>query len=104
MKRIALIVEYETLPGKEQEFDAAIRAHAAACIEEEVGCLRFEILRPLDEGGNIIPNRFMANELFADGPAVEYHRATPRWQRIAELFKVLLVSRRLVMSEIDIGR
>lgn len=79
MKRIALIVEYETLPGKEQEFDAAIRTHAAACLEEEKGgCLRFEILRPVDESGKVIPNRFMANELFADQKALDNHRATPR--------------------------
>src|ERR1700761_7791957 len=87
MKRIALIVEYETHPDKEEEFDRAIRTHAAACLKEEAGCLRFEILRPLDDSGRIIPNRFMANELFADPAALESHRATPRWQRIAELFK-----------------
>ena len=48
--------------------------------------MRFEILRPLDEHGKVIENRFMANELFADEAALESHRKTARWLRMAELF------------------
>jgi len=64
--------------------------------------LRFEILRPLDEHGKVIENRFMANELFADEAALESHRKTARWLRMAELFKQLLLSRRPVLAEVDI--
>jgi quinol monooxygenase YgiN len=102
MKCLALIVEYETHPGKEAEFEIAIRAHATACLNEEPGCLRFEVLRPLDDAGQPLPNKFMANELFVDHEALAAHRATPRWLRIAELFKVLLVSRRPILSEVNI--
>jgi (4S)-4-hydroxy-5-phosphonooxypentane-2,3-dione isomerase len=100
METIALIVEYETHPGKEQEFLEAMQTHAQACLIEEPGCLRFEVLRPLDEQGNPIPNRFMANELFADQDALAAHRATPRWLRMAERFKVLLANRRPILCEI----
>lgn len=102
MKRLALIVEYETHPDKEAEFEAVIRAHAQACLNEEPGCLRFEVLRPLDDAGQLLPNKFMANELFADHEALIAHRATPRWLRISELFKILLISRRPILSEVDI--
>ena len=100
MNTIALIVEYETNPGKEQEFFEAMQVHARACLAEEPGCLRFEVLRPLDEQGKPIPNRFMANELFAGQEALAAHRATPRWQAIAERFKVLLANRRPILCEI----
>ena len=100
METIALIVEYETHPGKEQEFLEAMQEHARACLVEESGCLRFEVLRPLDEQGKPIPNRFMANELFAGHEALAAHRATLRWQAIAERFKVLLASRRPILCEI----
>ena len=100
MDTIALIVEYETYPGKEHEFLTAMQEHARACLAEEPGCLRFEVLRPLDEMGNPIPNRFMANELFAGHEALEAHRATQRWQAIAERFKVLLANRRPILCEI----
>ena len=101
MDKIALIVEYETLPGKEAEFDRILREHAQACLREEPGVLRFEVLRPLDEQNNPVPNKFMANELFLDQAALASHRATPRWQRIAEVFKVLLVSRRPILCRFD---
>lgn len=100
METIALIVEYETHPDKEQEFFEAMQAHARACLAEEPGCLRFEVLRPLDDQGKPIPKRFMANELFAGEEALAAHRATPRWQAIAERFKVLLASRRPILCEI----
>jgi autoinducer 2-degrading protein len=101
MRRLALIVEYETHPGQEAAFDQAMRAHASACLAEEKGCLRFEVLRPLDEHGNVLANHFMANELFADEAALDFHRTTARWLRMAELFKTL-VRRRPVLSEVDV--
>ena len=100
MENLALIVEYETHPGKEAEFSAAMQAHAKACLAEEPGCLKFEVLRPLDENGKVIPNRFMANELFAGHDALAIHRATPRWQAMAEKFKLLLANRRPVLCQI----
>ena len=100
MESLALIVEYETHPGNEEVFLEVMRAHAKACLAEEPGCLRFEVLRPIDENGQPIPNRFMANELFAGHAALAAHRATPRWQALAEKFKVLLASRRPVLCDI----
>lgn len=101
METLALIVEYETHPGNEGEFLDAMRAHARACLAEEPGCLRFEVLRPLDEQGQPIPNRFMANELFAGEAALAAHRATPRWQAIAERFRVLLARRNPTLCRIE---
>ena len=102
MRRLALIVEYETRPGQEAAFDQEMRAHAKACLAEEPGCLRFEILRPLDDQGNLVANRFMANELFTDEEALATHRKTARWLRMSELFKELLVSRRPELAQVDI--
>jgi autoinducer 2-degrading protein len=102
MRRLALIVEYETQPGQGAAFEQAMHAHARACLAEEPGCLRFEVLRPLDEQGKVLENRFMANELFNEEVALEAHRKTPRWLRMSDLFKQNLVSRRPVLSEVDI--
>ena len=100
MANLALIVEYETHPGNESVFLDVMRAHAKACLAEEPGCLRFEVLRPLDEDGKPIANRVLANELFAGHEALAAHRATPRWQALAEKFRVLLASRRPVLCDI----
>jgi autoinducer 2-degrading protein len=99
--KLALIVEYETKPGNESEFDAVLRAHALRCLDEEPGCLRFEVIRPLDEEGNIIPNRFMANELFSDREALTAHRSTARFEKISEQFRILLVNRRPILCATD---
>ena len=100
MANVALIVEYETHPGNEDVFLQAMRAHAKACLAEEPGCLRFEVLQQIDENGRPIPHRFMANELFAGHEALTAHRATARWKAIAEKFKVLLSSRRPILCDI----
>jgi autoinducer 2-degrading protein len=101
MGQLSLVVEFETVPGKQAEFEAAIRSHARSCLAEEPGCLRFEVTYPLDGEGNRIPNRMMANELFADQQALADHRATRRWIQLSELFKTLLAKRRPILSEVD---
>ena len=101
MGQLTLVVEFEIMSGKEAEFEAAIRSHASSCLAEEPGCLRFEVNYPLDEDGNRISNRMMANELFADKQSLLDHRATARWVRLSERFKTLLADRRLLLAELD---
>ena len=97
MQQIALIVEIETHSATEIEFDSIIRAHARACLDEEPGCLRFEILRPLDDGGNPIRNRFIVSELFADRAALKAHRETARSEKLLARFDSLLSSRKATL-------
>jgi autoinducer 2-degrading protein len=99
MNEIAQIVEYEIKDGKQEAFEEILRVHAQKCLAEEAGCLRFEVLHPLDENGVPIPNRLMANELFRDRAALEEHRKTPRFERISEQFCLLLSNRRPIVSE-----
>ncbi len=99
MEKLSLVVEYETKPGALVEFLAIMQSHAKACLVEEPGCHRFEILRPLDESGDPIPNRVMASEMFTDQAALIAHRATARWQALAGKFKPLLISRRPILNQ-----
>jgi len=101
MRPLALIVEYEVHPGCEAEFEALMLTHARACLVEEPGCLRFEILRPVDDEGRPIPHRLLANELFRDSAALVAHRATARWQALAQRFPELLANRRPTTCEVQ---
>jgi quinol monooxygenase YgiN len=101
MGQLSLVVEFEIAPGRQAEFEAAIWAHAKKCLAEEPGCLRFEVTYPLDDSGNRIPNRMMANELFSDQQALAAHRATMRWVQLSERFKTLLAKRRPILSEVE---
>jgi len=88
-------------PGCEAEFEALMLAHAHACLAEEPGCLRFEILRPVDVEGRPIPRRLLASELFRDSAALAAHRATARWQALAQRFPQLLANRRPTICEVE---
>lgn len=100
MTKMAIIVEFETLPGKEGEFLANIREHARATLAEEPGCLRFEVIKPVERDGTPIPNKVMVNELYADEAAVTAHEANPRLPKVGEKNKPLLASRRLILAQL----
>ena len=98
MANIAIIVEFETLEGREEEFTAAIRDHAERTRAEEPGCLRFEVIKPIERDGTPIPNRVMVNELYADEAAVAAHEQNPRMPGLAAVTRPLLKSRRLIYA------
>ena len=99
MNDYGIIVEYEIEDGRDEEFLALITDHARRTREEEPGCLRFEVLRPVKRSGAAIPNRFMVNELYAGMAAIEAHEASQRLARLREALAPLVKSRRLVMME-----
>ena len=70
MTALTIIVEFETREGREDEFITLIREHARKTLEEEPGCLRFEVIKPIERDGTPIPNNVMVNELYANEAAV----------------------------------
>jgi len=101
MPQIAIVVEFETLPGQQAAFEAVIREHARRTRTEEPGCLRFEVLQVLDETGARVPNKLMVNELYADAAAVAAHRGTARIKEVGAALGPLLAGRRLIMAEVE---
>lgn len=100
MPQMSIIVEYETQEGREDEFAALIQDHARRTLIEEPGCLRFEVLKPVDEGGAPIPNRMMVCELYADEAAAKAHGDNPRLTSLRTAFGALLKSRRPVLAKV----
>jgi quinol monooxygenase YgiN len=98
--QICIIVEYETHDGREEEFASLIKDHARRTLFEEDGCLRFEVLKPVDADGTPIPNRMMVNELYADQTAVDLHGNNPRLAIVRAAFGPLLKSRKLTLAQI----
>src|ERR1700754_5077940 len=101
MPQIAIVGEFETKPGRHDEFETLIRNHAKKCLEIEPGTLRFEVLHPLDEDGKVVPNRLMVNELFKDMAAVDFHRGTDRMAAVAAQFGALTASARLLLADVS---
>jgi len=97
---IAIIVEFETVEGSEEEFTRVISEHARLTREEEAGCLRFEVIKPISRDGTPIPNKVMVNELYADQAAIQAHENNPRMPPLGETIRPLLVSRRLIHAAV----
>jgi autoinducer 2-degrading protein len=97
---IVIIVEFETADGSEPEFMRLISEHARLTREEEPGCLRFEVIKPVNRDGTPIPNKVMVNELYADMAAVGAHEKNPRMGPLGAAIAPLLVSRRLIHATV----
>ncbi len=98
MAEVTIIVEFETLDGKEAEFTRIISDHARRTLQEEPGCKRFEVIKPVDDDFRPLPNVVVVNELYADQAAVIAHRANPRMKPLGQATAPLLRSRRLIMA------
>jgi (4S)-4-hydroxy-5-phosphonooxypentane-2,3-dione isomerase len=77
----ALVVGIETPPESRDRFLEAIAEQAAASLEREPGCLRFDVCSVVED-----ENRFVLYEIYADAAAYEAHGQTEhfaRWSRTA---------------------
>lgn len=95
---MTIIVEFETLDGCEEQFTAVISEHARTTLREEAGCLRFEVIKPVEADGTPIANKVMVNELYADKSAVATHQRNPRMALLNAATKPLLKSQRLILA------
>ena len=99
MPEMTIIVEFETRDGREADFAALMREHARRTLHEEPGCLRFEVLKPVEADGTPITNRVVVNELYADAAALAAHNNNPRMPRLRVATGPLLKSRRLILAK-----
>ena len=79
---IALIVSVQVLPGRLDEFIAAIRDNAERSFADEPGCLYFDVTQNVADD-----HHFVFYELYSDQAAVAAHRATSHfaaWRRAAD--------------------
>ncbi|KXF77158.1 hypothetical protein ATN84_25400 [Paramesorhizobium deserti] len=101
-KPIAVVVEYTVKSGKEEELRSILREHARLTVEQEPGCLRFEVLQPVNKDGSAIPDRLMLTELYADEDAAAAHANNPRLATLLARIRPMLskekVTRTMVLA------
>lgn len=78
MPNIAILVDYEILEGKEAELTAILSEHARLTLQEEPGCLRFDVVKPIERDGTPIAGKLMLTELYESEAAVSIHEKNPR--------------------------
>ena len=88
MSKICLVVEFTVKPGAKAQFLGIIKEHASKTLENEEGCLQFEVCDPV-EGGS----RIFLYEMYADEAAFEVHKASPTLARTRERYADIVESR-----------
>jgi (4S)-4-hydroxy-5-phosphonooxypentane-2,3-dione isomerase len=101
MPKIAIIVEYEIADGKENELTECISEHARLTLEEEAGCLRFEIVKPIERDGTPVPDKLLLTELYESEAALAIHEKNPRMPGLRAATAPLLKSMRLTFGTVD---
>ncbi len=91
MSRYAIVATFQVDPDNEAALARILHDCAAYSVEEEPGCLRFEILQATDPDGRPIPGRLVTNELFEDYDAVEAHRNSWRTPGRRQQIRALLI-------------
>jgi autoinducer 2-degrading protein len=94
MTRVVLIVEYEIKPEFRQEFETLIRDHGRGTLDDEEGCLAFDVLVPRD-----VPDRIMLYECYADAAAYAKHTASPRLAATRARYEKMLAGRKIVVCD-----
>ena len=100
MSQISIIVEFHLKPGQQDAFEEIIRAHGKASLEQEPGCLRFDVMRPVEKDGSPIHDCIWLAELYKDQDAVKAHEASPRMPILGEKVGPMVLSRRLVYGAV----
>ena len=72
----ALIVRFEIAEVHRAAFLAAVQANAAQSVADEPGCLRFDVLAPLERDGTEV----LLYEIYADRAALDHHLTTGHYQ------------------------
>ena len=79
MSKIALVVDLKIAAGRMEEFLARVQRHGETCLAKEEGCLRFDVLAPVEGGDQVF-----LYEVYADQAAVDTHLSTPRMAQYLE--------------------
>lgn len=79
---LALLVTIRIKPGHREAFLDALLGDARGSVQDEPGCLRFDVL--LDDSD---PNRIFLYEVYRDEQALEAHRQAPHYLQWRETVK-----------------
>lgn len=79
---LIIIAPISIVPGHKDEFLSGLIPHAERSLDEEPGCLRFDIVQDSDE-----PNRIWVYEVYSDDKAFEEHNLTSHYLDFEELSK-----------------
>ena len=78
----ALLVTIQIKPEHREEFMESMLDDARGSVENEPGCLRFDVVQSQED-----PNRLLLYEVYRDEAAIEAHRQAPHYLKWRETVK-----------------
>ena len=75
----AVTVAFDLMDGALPEFHRQVSENASLSVEREPGCLRFDVLTPLEEGAS--PQIFLY-EIYTDRAAFDVHLASDHYKSL----------------------
>ena len=90
-----IIVKNEIKEGSREEYLAAMLPNARASVEEEPGCLVFDVLEAREE-----PNTFYLYEIYTSPEALQEHKETEHYKASRPVINDLVVSMSVLRSDI----
>ena len=88
----AVIVKIHVARERIDEFMPLMRANAKRSLNDELGCVRFDVLTDPDHDGEIV-----LYELYTDADAFRDHLATPHFKTFDAAVSGLILSREIDM-------
>lgn len=95
MSRIALIVQLRAAAGKRDVLLGFARRQARNTVENEEGCLHFDVLVPRDSD-----DRIVLYEIYRDEAALDLHRKQPYSVKYFEETAALVAERSPALHEL----
>lgn len=77
-----ILAPIQIKPGYAEQFIEAVLLDAQGSVNNEPGCLRFDVIRDEED-----PNRIYLYEVYKDKDAFEYHKTTPHINKWRETVK-----------------
>jgi quinol monooxygenase YgiN len=96
MSKVALVVEFDIKPEHRQAFEEIIRFHAKRTLEQEEGCVSFEVLIPQNDD-----NKVLLFECYRDAAAFEVHGKSPLLAETRGKYKDMIENRRITVCSAD---
>ena len=100
MSNLVILVRFQVVRGRQNEFLTHVRKNATASVANEPGCRRFDVLTP----GAGIGNEVVLYEVYDSSTAFEAHQQTQHFADFRDATKAMVLSsavERFLLGESD---
>ena len=96
MSKIALVVKFTAAEGRREELIEGLKGHAQRSLDNEEGCIRFDVLIPRNGEADV-----MLYELYASQEAFDLHSASDHIKMWRGMSEGMVAERNITITEVQ---